>query len=225
MVRTLRRSMILIFFAFVLFGLAWLFFAHMNDPLSQWEPIVRVHPEVDVTFRVIVNAGEIAFLMVVALGVPIILSAIKQAFIMKRKDVLVLFGIAAFASIVFVIATVLVIAGLWNGGTNGGLIAILLLLVLITVTTTLALGVTRSEPSARVLRFALVPATIVTMAMGVALVATVLEALFLSSASTQGFTSADIVNWVIADGMMVIATGCAAFALWRGLHGGPTLIS
>src|SRR5947209_15578160 len=94
MLRTQRRSMIAIFCAFVLFGLAWLFFFRMDDPLSEWMPIVRLHPEVDIIYEVILVAGVAAFLMLLVGVLPIIFSAIRQAFVAKRRDMLVLFSSA-----------------------------------------------------------------------------------------------------------------------------------
>src|SRR5690348_4083370 len=85
MYATLRRTMITIFCAFVLFGLAWLSFSRLNDPLSWWNPIVRNHPEVGTTFRIIISAGGFAFLMILVGGLPIIASATKQARSEERR--------------------------------------------------------------------------------------------------------------------------------------------
>src|ERR1700693_4144432 len=120
MLRTMRRSMIAIFCAFVVFGLAWLFFARMNDPLSWWEPIVRLHPAVGIVYSVIVNAGYVAFLMILLGGLPIIFVAIKQAFTARRRDVLALFVVAALMVIVFTIVVILVLTGHWGFDPNGG---------------------------------------------------------------------------------------------------------
>ncbi|TMD59772.1 MAG: hypothetical protein E6I91_19710 [Chloroflexi bacterium] len=215
MLRTMRRSLIAIFCAFVFFGLAWLFFARMNDPLSWWEPIVRLHPEIDTTFRVIVDAGYVAFLMILLGGLPIIFVAVKQAFAARRRDVLALFGIAALMVIVFAIVAVLVLTGHWGFDPNGGIFALIFLAVLLVVTVAVARAVIRSELGQRVLRFALIPFIIVTVAMGVALAATFVEAWLLSMYTPLAFTGTVTPDWVIADVMMAGATGVAVYALWR----------
>src|SRR5712692_5817324 len=217
MLRTLRRSMIIIFCAFVLFGLAWLFFFRLNDPLSWWNPIVGLHPEVDITYRVIKIAGQVAFLLLLAGGLPMIFSAIKQALASRRRDVLVLFGISAFMVILFVVVIALIQLGLWGFDPNGGIFALIFLAVLLVVTVSVGRAVARSEISERVLRFALFPMAGVTIAMGVGLLATFVEAWFLYIYTPQAFSGSDTANWVIADLMMIIATGMAIVALWRGM--------
>jgi hypothetical protein len=218
MLRTLRRSMIIIFCAFVLFGLAWLFFFRMDDPLSWWLPIVRLHPEIDITFQVILIAGFAAFLLLLAGGLPIIFSAVKQALATRRRDILVLFGISAFMVILFAVVIALVQLGLWGFDPNGGIFALIFLAVLLVVTVSVGRAVVCSETSERVLRFALFPMAGVTIAMGVGLLATFVEAWFLYMYTPQAFSGSDTANWVIADAMMVIALCMAVFALWRGMR-------
>jgi hypothetical protein len=218
MLRTMRRSMITIFCAFVVFGLAWLFFARMNDPLSWWEPIVRLHPEVGWVYSVIVNAGYVAFLMILLGGLPIIFVAIKQAFAARRRDVLALFGVAALMVIVFTVVVILVLTGHWGFDPNGGIFFLVFLAFLLVVTVAVARAVLRSELSERVLRFALAPYIVVTAAMGVALLATFVEAWLLSMYTPEAFAGTVTPDWVIADLMMVVAMGVAGWALWRGLR-------
>ena len=79
-------------------------------------------------------------------------------------------------------------------------------------------AIVRSELSERVLRFALVPALIVTLAMGTALVASFVEAWLLSLYAPLTFSGTVMPNWIIADVMMTLATGVGGFALWRGLR-------
>lgn len=220
MYATLRRTMITIFCAFVLFGLAWLSFSRLNDPLSWWNPIVRIHPEVNTTFRVIMSAGEFAFLMILVGGLPIIASATKQAFAARQRDVLLLFGLAVLMILIFVVEVILTISWQWWHAIdpNGGFFAILSLIVLIVVTVALSRAVARGETSLRVLRFALVPATGVTIAMGVSAMATIVETVLFFTETPQVLTSSDMVMWVIADLIMTISMGVALVALRRGLR-------
>src|SRR5690349_9565025 len=198
MYATLRRTMITIFCAFVLFGLAWLSFSRLNDPLSWWNPIVRNHPEVGTTFRIIMFTGEFAFLMILVGGLPIIASAIKQAFAARQRDVLLLFGLAALMILIFVVEVILTISWQWWHAIdpNGGFFAILSLLVLIVVTVALSRAVARGKTSLRVLRFALVPATGVTIAMGVSAMATIVETVLFFTETPQVLTSSDMVMWI-----------------------------
>lgn len=213
MLRTQRHSMLIIFIAFVFFGVTWLFFHGLNDPSSEWDPIVRLHPEVGAIFSVFSTAGEVAFLMILVSGLPIIFTALKRALATKRRDVLTLFGAAAFMIVVLAVAITLIINRLWNGGYNGGVFGLLALATLVVVTVSVSVAVARSEFSAPVLRFALAPAAMVTVAMGVALVAAIVEIFLLSKDAPQLVNG---VNYWIP--VMAISTGFAGVALWRGLR-------
>ncbi|HEX4714297.1 MAG TPA: hypothetical protein VH164_05155, partial [Ktedonobacteraceae bacterium] len=167
MLRTQRRSIIMIFLAFVLFGLPWLLFQGVIDPLSQWNPIAQAHPEVDILYRVVRTAGEIAFLMMLGTLLPILFVAVKQALASLRRDILTLIGLSAIMTLVFMVVTLLVITGYWTKSfdPNGGIYAVFGFLFVGTVTITLSLAVARSDLSERVLRLALWPAIIMTAAM------------------------------------------------------------
>ena len=218
MLRTLRRSMIAIFCAFIVFALAWLFFARMNDPLSWWEPIVRIHPEVNVILQVIQFSGMLAFLLLLVGGLPILVAAVRNAFVAKRRDVLRLLSISAVMLLLFVVVCILVLTNNWRFDPNGGIFALIFFAVVLVVTITLSRAIIRSELSERVLRFALFPAMGVTLTMGVVLMASLIEAWLLSMDAPHAFTSSDVFNWIVADGMMVIALIVAIIALYRGIR-------
>lgn len=218
MLRTLRRSMIAVFCAFIVFALPWLFFSHLSDPSSWWEPIVRVHPEVKVALQIMQFAGMIAFLLLLAGGLPILISAIRNAFITHRRDVLRLLSISAVMLLLFAIVCILVLTNNWRFDPNGGLFALISLCVIVVVTITISRAIVRSELNERVLRFALFPAIGVTLAIGVVLVTSLVEAWLLSIDAPQTFTSSDTINWIIADGLIVISLIVAIVALYRGLR-------
>lgn len=219
MLRTQRRSIIMIFLAFVLFGLPWLLFQGVIDPLSQWNPIAQAHPEVDLLYRVARTAGEIAFLMMLLTLLPILFVAIKQALASLRRDILTLIGLCAIMTLVFAVATLLVLTGYWTRSfdPNGGIYALFGLLFVGTVTLTLCLAVARSELSERVLRLALWPSTIMIAAMLVVLVAVSIEGALLTTYAPHifgGGTGMEVVGDVVMAATIIWAT----FALWRGFR-------
>ena len=219
MLRTQRRSIIMIFLAFVIFGLPWLFFQGVIDPLSQWNPIAQAHPEVDLLYRVARTAGEIAFLMMLGTLLPILFVAIKQALASLRRDILTLIGLCAIMTLVFAVATLLVLTGNWtrNFDPNGGIYALFGLLFVGTVTLTLSLALARSELSERILRLALWPATIMIAAMLVVLVAVSIEGALLTTYAPHifgGGTGMEVIGYVVMAATIILAT----FALWRGFR-------
>jgi len=220
MLRTQRRSIIMIFLAFVLFGFPWLFYEGVIDPLSQWNPIAQAHPEVNILFNVAQDAGLLAFVMLLVAGLPILFIAIKQALASLRRDIIMLIGISVFMTLVFAVVTVLVITGLWakSFDPNGGIYAIISLLFVGTLAVSLSLAVARSVLNERVLRFALWPATIMTGAMLVALVAVSIEGTLLSAYAPQIFGRGMSIR--VGNIVMAAAILWAAFALWRGFRAG-----
>ncbi len=218
MLRTQRRSIIMIFIAFVLFGFPWLYFQGVIDPLSQWNPIAQAHPELDTLYRVARTAGEIAFLMILAAGLPIIFVAIKQALASLRRDILTLIALSVIVTLVFIVATLLLITGYWakSFDPNGGIYALLAVLFVGTVTISLSLAIARSELSERVLRLALWPASIMTIAMIVALLAIGIEGILLTTYAPHIFGHGMSIG--VGDFVMATAIIWSTFALWRGFH-------
>lgn len=219
MLRTQRRSIIMIFLAFVLFGFPWLLFQGVIDPLSQWNPIAQAHPEVDLLYRVARIAGEMAFLMMLFTLLPMLFVATKQALASLRRDILTLVGLSVIMTLVFTVATLLVITGYWTKrfDPHGGIYAVFGLLFVGTVTLTLSLAVARSELSERVLRLALWSATIMIAAMVVVLFAVSIEGALLTTYAPQLFGGGMGME-VVGDVVMATTIIWATFALWRGFH-------
>jgi hypothetical protein len=219
MLRTQRRSIIMIFLAFVLFGFPWLLFQGVIDPLSQWNPIAQAHPEVDLLYRVARTAGEMAFLMMLFTLLPILFVAIRQALASLRRDILTLIGLSAIMTLVITVTTLLVIIGYWAKGfdPNGGIYAVFGLLFVGTVTLTLSLAVARSELSERVLRLALWLATIMIAAMLVVLGAMSIEGALLTTYAPH-LLGGGMDMEVVGDVVMAATIILAAFALWRGFR-------
>lgn len=215
--QSMRRSLVILCGVFALFGLPWLLFSHLNDPLSSWEPLVRLHPQIEVIFQVILRTGEIAFLMLLIGGLPILFSALKAAFANRHRPILALFALSTVMLLVLLADTILTVSLPWwhSLDPNGGIFFLLFLLIGIV---TVAQAVLRSEISERILRFALLPATILTAAMAIGFVATIIESLLLFAATRQFFTVSDTVNGIVAELMMAAAVGLALFALRRGFR-------
>lgn len=220
MLRTQRRSIIIVLIAYVVFGIPWLFYMRLTDPSSPWDAVTRFHPELEVIYKIMQYAGEFAFLMLVIGGLPIVYVAFKQALASKRRGVVVFLGLAASMALVFIVTTAMVILfGSWwtSFDHNGGVYAIITLLTIIIGVVTVARAVIGSILSERVLRFTRVPAILLTLAMLVASVATLVESSLLSMDAPQTFGT--IVPWNGGDSLMLVmglTTLCAGVALWFG---------
>jgi hypothetical protein len=192
----------------------------LTDPTSQWEAVARFHPELDVIYKIMQYAGELAFLMLVIGGLPIVYVAFKQAFASKQRGQLVLLGIATCMSLVFIVVTALLLlfTSWWvSFDHNGGVYAIITLLTIIMGVITVARAVIRSTLSERVLRFTRVFAILLTLAMLVASVATLVESALVSMDAPQTFgTIAPLSGGGVFLLIMGLTTLCAGVALWFG---------
>ncbi|QBD80382.1 hypothetical protein EPA93_32185 [Ktedonosporobacter rubrisoli] len=164
-------------------------------------------------------AGEIAFLMMLVTGLPILFVAIKQALASLRRDILTLIGLSTIMTLIFTIATLLVISRSWivSFDPHGGIYAILGLLFVLTSSITLSLAVARSELSERVLRLALWPAAIMIAAMLVAMLTISIEGILLATYMPHFFEGSPNID-VVGDSVMAATIIWASFALWRGFR-------
>ena len=113
MLPTVRRSIVAVFWAFVLFLFASIALGQTADPVAPFDAVGRLHPEVAITYAIFTHSGEIALLAVLLGGLPILFTAVKRAFaggpfsmlklfLIKPKQALLLLGAALLISICFV---------------------------------------------------------------------------------------------------------------------------
>lgn len=91
MLPTIRRSMIATFGAVVLFLFAYAAFGHAVDPVAPFNGVAHLHPEVALTHALVAFSGEIALLVLVLGGLPILFLAVKQALPRGARSVIKLF--------------------------------------------------------------------------------------------------------------------------------------
>lgn len=173
----IRLSEIAIFCGFVIFGVGFLGLVRLPDPTATWHPAVSVHPELGILYNLVVAAAYVSFLAVVAGGTPIVLSAIKQAWHERRRDVLTLLGIATALGVLFLLysGVVYVVTSMRPGQGIRPLrpadIALSLIwlaifgLCIVAIPLLASVAIVRGPISERVVRFALLPGAVVTGAM------------------------------------------------------------
>lgn len=214
-VKTIRGSMVAIFCAFLVFGLAWLFFYRLPDPVAPWNNIIRLHPEVVTANRVLRIAGELAFLALIVGGAPIVYATLKYAFAHKYRDVQILFSIATLLVLACIVAMVALLAGFWNGGPNGSVLAILGLLTLVALIAAVARALWRSQVNTQFVRFALLAAAAVTLGMFITLLASLALTFMLNALAPTVYGGLQLLTWTAP---MFLATLVALIALWYALR-------
>ena len=182
MAHRIRTSEIVIFCAVVLFCVAWLPLRLVRDPLPIWRSTVAAHPELLSALTILDAAGSLAVLALLLGGLPILVAALGQAVSARRWGLLALFSVpllAAAALIVYWIVAIPASTARQPGASDApftplaiglqlGLVALLLLAIGGSVAA-IASAVGRSELSERLLRFALLPAGLATIALAVGL--------------------------------------------------------
>jgi hypothetical protein len=196
MLPTMRRSMIITLCAFILFGVAYIFLMRVTDPRAPLDAAANGHPAIGLSFAIINWSAELAFLVIVLGGLPILFSALKHAFIEKRSNFLSLFAIRPKQLLMLIAGTFvleicffafLLIVQFLSGAhlpqqpITPDIPSIVEQLAIITLFTFIILAIPlfisqailRTEFSARMLRYALIIMGITTLTMGIACLATI----------------------------------------------------
>ncbi len=226
MAQRIRTSEVTIFIAFVVFIIPWALTQQMRDPLPLWEARTLVHPEIRLAYNGLQAAGAIATLALLAGGIPILFAALRQAWAARsgRGARLLLIPIVLTALLV---GYSLVAQRWWtqhSAPTSQNLTPLALILqlgfflmLLVTIvgsTWAVARAIDQSAISVRILRLALIPAAILTVALAAGLVTqSILTTLVLTEAPDLAGPPFGLAIFVA---LMGLALGLAISALWRG---------
>jgi hypothetical protein len=228
MAHRIRSSEIVVFCAVVLFCVAWLPLRLVRDPLPIWQSAVGAHPELLAALNVLDVAGSVATLAVVIGGLPILFTALAQGVAARRWAVLALFGVPLLAAIVLIVYWIVAIPASTvrqNSapdapftplavGLQLGLV-ILLLLAIGGSAAAVAAAIGRSELSERLLRFALLPAGVATIALALGLAGAVALTALIFAEAPQVSSSPPLHVGVLL--LMLAAVALAVAALRHGI--------
>jgi hypothetical protein len=228
MTHRIRSSEIVIFCAVVLFCVAWLPLRLVRDPLPVWRSAVATHPELLVALTVLDVAGSGAALALVLGGVPILVTALARAVAARRWDLLALFSTPLLAVVAVIVYWILAVPASTARQTSApdapftplaialqlGLVVLLLLAVGGSAAAVVA-AIGRSEPSARLLRFALLPASVATIALALGLVGAIALTALIFAEAPQLSASPPVHAGILL--LMLVAVALAIAALWRGI--------
>lgn len=196
MLPTMRRSMISTLCAFIVFGIAYIFLMRVTDPRAPLNAAANGHPAIGLSFAIINWSAEIAFLIVVLGGLPILLSAFKHALSEKRglallairpRRLLLLIAGTVILEIAF-FAFLVIVQFLSGAHTSQHTITLatpvsiaeqlgivtLFTFVILAIPLFIAQAVLRSEFSPKMLRYALALMSIATLTMTITCLATII---------------------------------------------------
>lgn len=195
MAHRIRSGEITIFCAFVLFCVAWVTLRFVRDPLSVWEAANAAHPELLMALNSLDVASILATLAILAGGLPLLVSALRQAVASRRWRLLALFAVPLAAAAILTAIGLADIA--WSSVSQSGTVTMLqpvpvqialVLLLVIAIggsAAAIAAAMGRSELDERLLRFALLPAGIATAALALGLLAALALSMLIFSEAPQ----------------------------------------
>jgi hypothetical protein len=226
MIERPRRTAIIVFCAYIAFVVSGLGYQKMTEEVVK-SRLGDTYPAIGISFLTVEIGAAVALLAVLAGGLPIAYTALRQALAARRRDIFVLFAVPPVALAVWLGYTVLLLSGhhppalldirlplTWIG---------LFLLAAIASTVAVSIAVARSAIGEQLLRFALGSAVVATLAMAAMFVAVLVWGLALRADAPQIFNGNDGVlatntaaSWMRLVVVMGVATIAAAAALIRG---------
>ena len=229
MTTRLRNSEIMIFCAFIVYGVAWFAIRFVRDPLPPWEAAIQAHPVIQIMLMVVDAFGLLALATLIAGGIPVLYVALRNALRNGNRQSFVLFAVP-FVSVGILVVCTLLLAGPSiqhvNNNPNAPLTPLavvlqllLLLLLFATIigsTWSITLLVRRSQFSERLLRIVFILAAIMTLSIVMGLVASsVLTWLAITQAPQIAGSPG---NMEVTVFVMAVAAVLAVIALIRGVR-------
>lgn len=238
MLSLLRRSLLLIFCAYIGFILAGADFQKMTE-YGDFQQAAQTYGLVGLSFNLVVIGAFVALLAVIAGGLPIAIAIVRSALARKRYGPVFLLAVPFLAFAIF-LGTTLALEAIgqpgnhlspgWHIFLDRGIFIGVLIAAAIASTGAVCFAVARSEIPEKILRFALLPSILTIIAMALVLAATLIWGLSLRNAVPQLFNSNEGMfgtstsgGWLRIVIAMALATLLATISLIRGLSARSTL--
>ena len=229
MTQRIRSSEIVIFCAFVLYTLAWVATRNVRDPLPIWDSVVQLHPEIRGSLYVVDGSGLIAFIALLAGGVPLLYVTLRNAYAEKRWGLLALLA-WPLPAIIALAGYVGVASRFWTQQSAGeppqapftplaialqlGLV-ILLFSVIVSSTAAITTAISKTSYTTRLVRILLIPAAIVTLGIVFGSLGTLILNVLILTEAPQ-LASPGILPFIAL--FMVVAIVLSVAALRRGVQ-------
>lgn len=218
----LRSGIVMVFCAFMSFGVGWGMLQRVTDPMTQFQAVNKSHPEFGVLFDAVFIAGCLSFLAFLAGGLPVFFISVKRAIKNRQQDVLVPVWISVACLLLFVISTTALLA--WHPQTHiyTYLIGFLILtaLLLIVGTVAVSLVVARTEFQLSEIKFVFVPEVVILFSMVISVVLSTVLIITITAHAPQLFQSQDVNSPMFVTGIMFMALGAifGTKGLTRGMR-------
>ncbi|MCL6442166.1 MAG: hypothetical protein K6T83_01660 [Alicyclobacillus sp.] len=230
MVNRLRSGVVMIFCAFMLFGVGWSMLQRLTDPLNKFNAVATFHPEFRVLFDADFIAGCLAFLAFLVGGLPVFFISLRRAIKHKQKNVLIPFGVALSCLLISVLATA-ILANWHHIGYAmthiyvflGGYVALMAVL-LVVGTVAVSFMIARTDFAYSELRFVLIPEMVILFCMVISVAMSTILIVTITAYAPQLFNTQDVGSPMFITGLFFMALG-TIFALMGMKRGMVTRVS
>ncbi len=223
---TLRGSLLAVFCAYIAFVVAGLAFQHLAEG-HAFMLLADIHHPVGVSFTLIILGSIIALLAILIGGLPIVWIVVQDALTTKRLSLLLLLAVP-FLALAILLSTIQILGYTFAGQlseTIGRIIfGSVFLIAAGSSTASVCTAVAKSSLARNVLRFAIFPSFITTIAMIVMLIGTFCWGISIRSTAPSLFAGYDglvgsstTLTWLGILVAMTISTSIAVAFLIRSL--------
>lgn len=224
MVNRLRSGMIMIFCAFILFGVGWGMLQRLNDPTTLFQVANKAHPELGILHSAVFIVGCLAFVAFLVGGLPIFFISVKRAIKHRQRDALVPFWVALSCLVLFILETAILadwhqLAFAKHHFIEFFLIYLTLVAIeLITGTVSVSLTISRTNFQLQELKFMFVPEIVILFGMGVSVVLSTILIILITVYAPQLLNTQDVGSPMFIMGIIFMALGTifASMGLKRG---------
>ncbi len=212
-VNRLRSGIVMIFCAFVLFGVGWSMLQRITDPMMTFQQAAKPFPAFWILHSAVFIVGCLAFLAFSIGGLPLVFISVKRAITNKQKDVLVPFSIAISCLLLFVLTTVILADGHRNAYARthiytfliGSLVLFAILLMVGTLSVSLVIA--RTEFQLSELKYVFIPEVVILFGMIVSVVLSTIFIILITAHAPQLFNTQDVGSPMFVAGVVFMALG------------------
>lgn len=223
MLNRLRSGVVMVFCAFMMYGLGWGMLQRVSDPMVTFRPADAVHPALGVLIDATFVVGCLAFIAFLAGGLPLLFIAVRRAMHNQRRDILKSFYVALSSLGLFVIATAVIAVWHPERYVAGALISymVLFLILLLIGTVAVSLVIARTDFKASELRLVLIPEALILLGMVASVVVSVANLIAITGYAPQLLTTQDVSTGMFVTGIALMMAG--TLVAWLGLRPGLRL--
>jgi hypothetical protein len=218
MVTRLRSGIVMIFCAFMLFGVGWGLLQRLNDPMTLFQAVNKVHPELGILHSAVFIVGCLAFVAFLVGGLPIFFIAFKRAIKIRKRDAMIPFWVALSCLVLFILETAILADWRRIAFAKHHLIGFflsyltLVAVELIVATVSVSMTISRTDFQLRELKFIFVPEIVILFGMVVSVVLSTVLIILITAYAPQLFNTQDVGSPMFITGIIFMALG-TIFAL------------